>query len=72
MIKFFRWLVANNYQNIIKICVVAHDEINLECPEEMAEMVGNKLVEAMEAGGKPFCTNVHLGAEISIGDFWIH
>ena len=27
MIKFFRWIVANNYQNIVKLCVVAHDNL---------------------------------------------
>lgn len=72
MIKFFRWIIANNYQNIIKICVVAHDEINVEAPETIAEEVGKILVKAMEEGGKPFCTRVFLGADISIGDHWIH
>lgn len=72
MIKLFNWIVKNNYQNIIKICVVAHDEINLECPEEIAELVGKTLIKAMVDGGKPFCTRVHLGADISINDFWVH
>lgn len=64
-IKLFNWIKANNYQNIIKICVVAHDEFNLECPENMAEEVAKILVKCMIAGGKPFCPNVFLGADIS-------
>lgn len=72
MIKLFRWIVANNYQNIIKICVVAHDEINLECPEDISKEVGDTLIKAMVEGGKPFCTRVHLGADIEISDHWIH
>lgn len=72
MIKFFRWIVTNNYQNIIKICVVAHDEINCEAPEAIADEVGEVLIKSMVEGGKPFCTRVFLGADISIGDHWIH
>ena len=54
-----------SFENIIKICVVAHDEFNLECPENMAEEVAKILVKCMIAGGKPFCPNVFLGADIS-------
>lgn len=64
-IKLFNWIVANNYQNIIKIVVVAHDEFNLECPAEIAEEVADILVKCMIAGGKPFCPNVFLGADVS-------
>lgn len=64
-IKFFNWLVSHNYQNVIKICVVAHDEINLEAPEEMAEDVAQLLMQCMIAGGKPFCPNVFLGADVA-------
>ena len=46
--------------------------INLEAPEEIAEKVSNILVECMIAGGKPFCPNVFLGADATIGDHWIH
>ena len=64
-IKFFNWIVQNNYQNIVKMCVPVHDEFNIECPEEMAEEVGQVLVQCMIAGGKPFCPNVFLGADLS-------
>lgn len=72
MIKFFNWIIANNYQNIIKICVVAHDEIDVEGPEEMKDLISSTLIKSMEAGGKPFCPNVFLGADIEIGSYWIH
>lgn len=71
-IKLFNWIKANNYLNIVKICVVAHDEFNLECPEHIVDEVGDILVKCMVAGGKPFCPNVYLGADLSVGDFWIH
>lgn len=47
------------------MCVPVHDEFNIECPEEMAEEVGQVLVQCMIAGGKPFCPNVFLGADLS-------
>lgn len=71
-IKFFNWIVANNYQNIVKMCAPVHDEWNVECPEEMKDEVADVLVKCMIAGGKPFCPNVFLGADVSIGDHWIH
>jgi DNA polymerase I-like protein with 3'-5' exonuclease and polymerase domains len=71
-IKLFNWIKDNNLLNVVKICVVAHDEFNLECPEDMAEYIGDILVKCMIAGGKPFCPNVFLGADKTISDHWIH
>lgn len=71
-IKFFNWIVQHNYQNIVKMCVPVHDEWNIECPESMKDEVADVLVKCMIAGGKPFCPNVFLGADVSIGDHWIH
>lgn len=71
-IKFFNWIVANNYQNIVKMCIPAHDEFLLECPENMAEEVYDIIIKCMVAGGKPFCPNVFLGADGGIYDHWVH
>lgn len=71
-IKFFNWIVANNYQDIVKMCAPVHDEWNIECPESMKDEVADVLVKCMVAGGKPFCPNVFLGADVSIGNHWIH
>ena len=72
VIKLFNWIINNNYQNIVKICTIVHDELNLECPESMKDEVADILVKCMIAGGKPFCPTVFLGADISIGSHWIH
>ena len=71
-IKLFNWIINNNLQNIVKMCVPAHDEWNLECPENMKDEVADVLVKCMVAGGKPFCPNVFLGADVSVGSYWIH
>lgn len=72
LIKFFNWIVSKNYQDIVKICALVHDEINVECPKSLEEEVSKTLVKCMVAGGKPFCPNVFLGADVSIGSYWIH
>ena len=71
-IKFFNWIIQNNYQNIVKMCIPAHDEFLIECPENMAELVLDIITKCMVAGGKPFCKNVYLGADGGIYDHWVH
>lgn len=71
-IKLFNWLRKNNLLFIVKLCIPCHDEINLECPKEISEQIGDILIKCMESAGEPFCTRAHLGADLSIGDHWIH
>lgn len=78
MIKLFNWIIANNYQNIVKFCAFVHDETNIECPKSIAKEVSEVALKCMEEGGKPFCTRAHLGADLAInkdGTFptcWVH
>ena len=71
-IKLFNWIKNNGYLNTVLMCVPAHDEFNLEAPEEIAEKVAKVLVQCMIDGGKPFCPNVFLGADVEIAEHWIH
>lgn len=71
-IKLFNWLRKNNLLFIVKYCVPAHDELNLECPDEIANEVADVLVKCMVSGGEPFCPRVYLGADVSIDDHWVH
>lgn len=71
-IKLFNWIVDHKLIDKVKMCVPAHDEFNLECPVEIKEQVGKVLIDCMIAGGKPFCPNVFLGADIDINDHWVH
>lgn len=54
------------------MCIPAHDEFLIECPENMAELVLDIITKCMVAGGKPFCKNVYLGADGGIYDHWVH
>lgn len=71
-IKLFNWIVDHKLMDKVKMCVPAHDEFNLECPAAIKEQVGKILIDCMIAGGKPFCPNVFLGADIDINDHWVH
>jgi DNA polymerase-1 len=71
-IKLFNWLLKNNLLFTVKYCIPVHDEINLEAPEEISKEVADILVKCMVSAGKPFCTRAHLGADVEVGDFWIH
>ena len=71
-IKLFNWIVDHKLIDKVKMCVPAHDESNLECPVAIKEEVGKVLIDCMIAGGKPFCPNVFLGADIDINDHWVH
>lgn len=71
-ILFFNYIIKNNLQNIVKICLQAHDEWNSEAPAEIAEDVAKALQQCMERGAQPFCTRLPLSADITIGNYWIH
>lgn len=71
-IKLFNWIMDHKLIDKVKMCVPAHDEFNLECPVAIKEQVGKVLIDCMVAGGKPFCPNVFLGADIDINDHWVH
>lgn len=77
-ILLFKWIIKHNYQNIVKICIPVHDELNLEAPDNIAEEVALVLQQCMEKGAKPFCTRLPLSTDISrlpngeLPNYWIH
>ena len=77
-ILLFKWIVKNNLQNKVKICIPVHDEFNIEAPEDIAEEVALILQKCMEQGAKPFCTRLPLSTDISrekdgtLPTYWIH
>ena len=78
LIAFWDYIVKNNLQNIVKICVAPYDEINCEAPESMAEEVAKTLYNCMVDAGKVFCTRCKLDADISRNEdgtmptHWVH
>ena len=47
-------------------------EINVECPEELADTISKELVRCMKSAGDIFCKIIRLEADVSIGKCWIH
>ena len=77
-VNLFKWVVDNGLFDIVKFCIPAHDEFNIEAPEDIAEEVASKLHECMVKAGKFICKIVPLEAEVSrlkdgtLPTYWIH
>ena len=69
---FFKWIIKNNYFNIIKICDLVHDEACIEYPEHLKDLVVPKLTGCMEKAASLICTKLPIPAEAETGKFWIH
>ncbi|MDA3854946.1 MAG: DNA polymerase [Candidatus Woesearchaeota archaeon] len=71
-ILFFKEMMKNGWLNKVKIVNLVHDEICVEAPNSISNIVSETLISCMENAGKPFCTIIPLKAHVDIGDFWIH
>jgi DNA polymerase-1 len=71
-IYFRRWILHNNLQNDVFITNLVHDEINVECKEELSEKVAKALELKMFEAGALWCKTVPLKSEAAIVDYWTH
>ena len=71
-IYFFRYLLENNLVFKVLMPNVVHDEWIVEAPEDMADVVKDKLQECMETAGDVFCKVVKLKADPVITKYWTH
>ena len=69
--SLFNWIVDNGYFGIIHICVVVHDEINCDYPEEISEFP-NILSSIMEESAGKYCKSLPIPAEPEVADYWKH
>lgn len=69
---FFQWLIEQDLLFKVKIVNVVHDELIVECAEDMAEMIKEKVKYFLELAGKYFCKRVPLFAEPQIAEEWVH
>ena len=78
MIYLWQYIIKNNLQEKVKICVAPYDEINLEAPEEIADEIAQVVYECMVKAGSIFCIRCKLDADISrnsdgtLPNYWIH
>lgn len=69
-IYLYKQIMELNLINIVKIVNVVHDEIVVECPENMADKMSAIVQDSMEKAGKIYCTRVPLKADPMITKFW--
>jgi len=74
LVSFYDQMVTNGYQHGYEsdfvICGWIHDELQVACREELAETVGQLLVEQAKSAGKPYDFKVPLDSSYSIGNNW--
>ena len=60
----------NNYFGVVKIVNLVHDEIVVECPEEIVDDVKPKVKQFMEEGANKFMRRIPMIADPEISNHW--
>jgi len=63
-------LVHARKRKEVKLVINVHDEIGLECPENMVDETAIMLQTSMVEAGQEYIKKVPIVAEVSIGDSW--
>lgn len=71
-IKLFNYWKSHNLLFKCKYCIPAHDEGNIEVPEDIAGEQAKLLTDCMRSGATPFLHTLTLTATATIEDHWIH
>lgn len=70
--ELYKWVVQSGYFDKVKFCVPVHDEICLECPEEITDEVVKQTKYFMESVGALYCHKLPLPAQEEVGKCWKH
>ena len=71
-IFLWEYLLEHDLLFKVKLCVPAHDEWNIEVPEEIAEEMTKVLQDCMSRAGEFFCRKLPMPADATCSDHWIH
>jgi DNA polymerase-1 len=71
-VLFRNWILNNKLENKVFITNLIHDEINVECKGDIAEIVATNLELCMKKSGNLWCKTVPLDAEAVITEYWSH
>jgi len=69
-VMLFDWILENGYINKIKIVNTVHDEIIVECEENLKEIAKEAIQSSMLEGGNYYLTNLKIKADANIGESW--
>ena len=68
----FEWIVKNGYFGKILFCVFVHDEIDCECPKELAEPFKRTMQVIMKNAAGKFYKRLVIPAEAEEALYWKH
>lgn len=71
-IFLWEYLLEHDLLFKIKLCVPAHDEWNIEVPDNMAEEMTEVLKNCMSRAGEFFCRKLSMPADAVCATHWIH
>ena len=71
-IFLYDYIIKHNLLFKVKLCIPAHDEWNIEVPDEYVETMTKVLQNCMERAGKYFCPKLDFPAEAEVSTHWIH
>jgi DNA polymerase I-like protein with 3'-5' exonuclease and polymerase domains len=66
----FDWIIEKNYINKVLICNSVHDELVVECLEELAEETKIAVENCMKDGGNYYLKDFKLNATANINKSW--
>ena len=69
-IKLFKWILEKDYFGVVKVVNLVHDEIVVECPEELVTIVEPKVKQFMEEGANKFMRRIPMIADPEISNHW--
>lgn len=71
-IFLWEYLVKHNLLFKVRLCIPAHDEWNIEVPEDMAEEMTKVLKDCMSRAGNFFCSKLPMPADAEVDVCWRH
>ena len=71
-IYIFNYILSNNLIGVVKFSNICHDEVILECPKSMSDIISKMVESCMDRAGNIYCKVVPLRCEIETSTFWSH
>ena len=68
----FEWVVKNNLFGKVLFCVFVHDELDCECPKDMADSFSKVVQDIMERAAAKYYKRLPIPADASTDSHWVH
>lgn len=68
----FDWVVKHGYFGKILFCVFVHDELDAECPQELADTFSKTMESIMEKAAAKYYKRLPIPATCDVETYWKH